>query len=119
MKCLRKARLDAVSADEASFSREEMLVIEHLVGGVWASCDARTACNTPIGVVLDLEVWAPPFRVMTPETAQSASLQKNGGADARAVMYGEALNVKDCSSGFHEMLLLSVTASVFHLRRTR
>ena len=34
---------------------------------------------------------------MTPDAAQRASFHKDGGADPRAVLNAEALNVKNCS----------------------
>jgi hypothetical protein len=35
------------------------------------------------------------FRVMTPLTTQTATLQKDGGANPWAIMYSESLDVKD------------------------
>ena len=71
-------------------------------------CDFGTGGDTQAAVdafgadMAQLIVKAQRFRIMTPETAQGASLEKNGGADPRAVMQGHPLDVGDQKRhGYH------------------
>jgi hypothetical protein len=88
------------------FTQENVEVAVQLVSGVWAGCDTCPTRDTPIREILDLWSRMSSLRIMAPETAESASFQKNGRSNARAIVNGKALNMKDSTRGAHEKCLL-------------
>ncbi len=91
---LCEALLDALSADDALRPVVDVppLRIEDLPA-VRTHRDARAAADAARGVEADFGLRADAFRVMAPEAAQIAALEKDGRTNARAVVDGEALDV--------------------------
>jgi hypothetical protein len=60
-----------------------------------ADADAFSTRDAAVGEVLEFLIRMPSFRVMAPEAPHCASFQEDRGADARAVVDGEPLDMKD------------------------
>jgi hypothetical protein len=66
----------------------------------WTGGQAEPATYTFQAEKLDFRLPAPRFRVVTPETPEIAPLEKYVRTDARSVMQGHALNIKNAGSLF-------------------
>ena len=78
-----------------------MNAVVHFVGMVRTCDDALAAGDTSFGYVAELWFRVLPFRIVAPEAAHGAALEEHGGADARSVVQGKALNVENNVSNVH------------------
>jgi hypothetical protein len=60
-----------------------------------ASGDAIATFYTCVWIESNFMTAVDGFGIMAPETTQIAALQKNGGADARAIVQGMPFDIKD------------------------
>jgi hypothetical protein len=78
-----------------------MDTILHFVGMVWTGDDALAAGDASFRKVAKLRFGVLPFGIMAPETAHRASFEEHSCADARTIVQGETLNVKNNVSSVH------------------
>jgi hypothetical protein len=102
LKSTGEACLHARTVQEAPFAKKCVNTFTHFMGVVGTGDDALTAGDTSFGVVAEFRLRVLSLRIMAPEAAHGASLQKHSGADARAVVQGETLNVKNNVSSVHD-----------------
>ena len=73
----------------------------HFVGVVWTRDDTLTTRDASLEKVTEFRFGVLPFWIMTPEAMHGASFQEHGRADARTIVQGETLNVKNNVSSVH------------------
>jgi hypothetical protein len=67
------------------------------VAALGAALKALTAADAAVKKELELGLAVQRFGVVTPETAEVAALEKDGGPDAGSVVYRETLDICDDS----------------------
>ncbi len=93
---LQRARVADLDALPATPARRQVQRMAFSLTSCPPSAHAaaqRPQC-TQVGAQPNLRLRLQPFRIMAPQAAQRASLQKDGGADARSIMQGETLDIK-------------------------
>jgi len=78
-----------------------MRAIAHFVGMVGAGEYTLATGDTPFGNVAKLRFRVLPLGIVAPEAAQRATFEEDRGADARAIVQGEALYVENNVSSVH------------------
>jgi len=68
---------------------------------VWTRDNALTTGNTSFGIIAELRFRVLSFRIVAPEATHGASFEEHSCADARTIVQGKALNVKDYISSVH------------------
>ena len=90
-----------MSAQVALVSQKGVHAVVHLVGIIWTGDDALPAGNASISEIAKLGFGVLPFRIVAPEAAHGTAFEEHGGADARTIVQGEALDVKNNVSSVH------------------
>ena len=79
-----------------------MVSVGEAMGVLGADVGAGAAAGALVGEEGEFGLAASAFGVMAPDTAEGAPLQEDGGADAGAVMDGEAFDVNQAT--FHRVV---------------
>jgi len=109
------------TAHLSAVTREDVQAVLQRMSMVRAGLNAFAARDASVGEIADFGTESSPFRVVAPETTHQASLEKNSGADARAIVDRETLDNRDNIRCVHhwaiitKVLLRLETFRDFHL----
>ena len=77
-----------------------LMAVDKTMGAVFTDLQAVLTTDTSVEEELDLRFRPDTLRVVTPKTAQAATLEEDSRANARSIVDGESLDVYNCAREF-------------------